>query len=121
AQRLGGPAECRIPGQVAVAVVDQLEVVDVDQGDVDQAAGAGGPGQLLPQPLVERAVVEQAGQRVAVDLRAEILVQLGVAHGQRRLASDRLQKGDVAPRPGAGRSVVGDLDQTDRTALDGQR
>jgi hypothetical protein len=50
---------------VAVAVVDQLEAVQVEEQHADRVADAGGPGELVPQPFVQRLPVAQPGQLVA--------------------------------------------------------
>jgi ABC-type hemin transport system ATPase subunit len=49
---------------VAVTVVDGLEVVDVQRDQRELGAAPGGVVELDLQALVERRVVEQAGQRV---------------------------------------------------------
>ena len=77
--------------------------------------------ELLLEPLVERAVVQDSGQRVLVDLASQILVELGVSDGQGGLRSDRAAEVDVALRPAARRGVVRHLDQADRPAVHDQR
>ena len=66
-------------------------------------------------------MVQKPGQRVAVDLAAQVLVELRVSHRQRGLAGDRLEERDVAGRPARRRALIGDLDQPDRAPVDHQR
>jgi hypothetical protein len=47
AQRIGDRAERSVSGQVTIGVVDHLEMVDVDQGHRQRAAGPDGPSDLL--------------------------------------------------------------------------
>src|SRR5205823_12308859 len=65
-QAAGDLADHRVADQVAVGVVDPLEVVDVDHDRGDRLGGAGGSAQVPPTDLEEVATVEQAGQRVPV-------------------------------------------------------
>ncbi len=65
AQQPGDFEEGPIAGLVAVGIVDQPEVVDVDQGDSDRAIGAPGLLEQVGQPGDRSAMVEQTGQRVA--------------------------------------------------------
>ena len=60
--------EHRVAGEVAVAVVDVLEMVDVDQQHTDGAAVAAGRADHPSQVLVEVAAVEDPGEYV--DARA---------------------------------------------------
>ena len=53
-----------VAGRVAVAVVDLLEVVDVDHQRRERLAAAAGAGELVARALLERAPVEQAGERI---------------------------------------------------------
>ena len=53
-----------VAGQVAVCLVDQAEVVDVDQGHPDAAVGSAAVLEQVGQQGHRRAVVEQAGQGV---------------------------------------------------------
>ena len=49
---------------MAEAVVDPLEVVDVEEAERDERVGLVGERQLALEPLVEVAVVAEAGQRI---------------------------------------------------------
>ena len=51
---------------MAQRVVDLLEVVEVEQRDPDLPALAAGPGERLPEPVLEQEPVRQAGQLVVV-------------------------------------------------------
>ena len=50
-----------VPDQVTVGVVDGLEVVDVDQGHRQRAAGPDGPGDLRRRLALPGARIEQPG------------------------------------------------------------
>ena len=54
----------RAPGRVSEAVVDCLELVEVDEQQPDRAGGTGLAGQRLPDALQEQGPVRQPGQRV---------------------------------------------------------
>jgi len=89
---LRGVDEDAVADRMAVLVVDRLEVVEVDD-DEPERPGAGGQALgLLGQPRGERAVVEQAGEAVAVGLADE----LGLARGLGGAVVDRDEPGDVA-------------------------
>ena len=96
--RLGGDAlrglgEDAVADGMAVLVVDGLEVVEVDDDEPERPAAGGQALGLLRQPRGERAVVEQAGEAVAVGLADE----LGLARGLGGPVMDRDELGDVAP------------------------
>ena len=110
-----------IAGQMSAGVVDALEVVQIERHHAHLGAFPLRPRELLAEPVVEGAVIEQAGQRIAVGAALEILVQLRVSNRHRGLAGDRLAEGDVASRPAPRRAVVGHLDQTHRPPLEHQR
>ena len=56
--------EGTVADDVAVLVVDLLEVVDVEGGEGDRPAVAAGVGQFARGVLIEPAPVEQAGKRI---------------------------------------------------------
>ena len=67
AQRGADAAQDLVAGQVAVLLVDALEVVEVDQHQRGRLGGAAGrAADLAPELLVQRGVVEAAGQRVGL-------------------------------------------------------
>ncbi len=68
---------------VTVDVVDPLEVVHVDHEHRHRVPHPARSGQLRPQPLVEDAVVVEAGERVGLSLVLEPGPHLGVIDGQR--------------------------------------
>ena len=57
---------------MAVAVVRQLEVVEVEEDERDAAAVATRPGGFAGELRVERAVIEEAGERVAARAVCEL-------------------------------------------------
>ena len=64
---LGAPRdflERLVAGQVSEAIVDLLEVIDVDHEAGQRLAGAFGARQLLAQPVVEIAPVVPAGEEI---------------------------------------------------------
>ena len=71
------------PSRVAADVVDALEVVDVEHHQRDRVVRAAGAAELGAQPLVEVAVVVEAGQRVGVGQVLEARADLRVVEGER--------------------------------------
>jgi hypothetical protein len=65
ADALCGLAQHRIPGRVAVGVVDELEVIDVEQQARERPGMPGGQCDGLMGARVELATVEEPGQPVA--------------------------------------------------------
>ncbi|MNT08653.1 hypothetical protein D3C72_1434010 [compost metagenome] len=72
---MGDPAQDHITGQVAVGVVDLLEVVDVDQQKREGSAVALAARELEGQELLEVRVVVEAGETVGDGALAGILVE----------------------------------------------
>ena len=70
-----------VAGRVAEAVVDQLEVVQVDEEDAGRALLSGTAVERLVQPLLEGDAVGQAGERVVegdvLELAARLLEGVG--------------------------------------------
>jgi hypothetical protein len=60
------------PGQVPDAVVDRLEVVDVDGEQCDVAVAAAGVEDDFAKHLLEAATVEASRQRVGKHHRREL-------------------------------------------------
>ena len=95
-----------VTDQVAVRVVDPLEVVDVVDQQPDRGAIAVGPAHLLPKPLVEVAVVVEGREVIGDHLGLEPGADLGVvdrkggeiAEGDRQL---ELAKREVVLLPQA--------------------
>ena len=73
AQQLDQPHEHGVAGGVALAVVDRLEVVEVEHGERERPARARRLGQLRLQALVEPAAVERAGERVDAREQRELV------------------------------------------------
>src|SRR5829696_2767170 len=65
-------AQQPVAGAVAEAVVDHLEVVEVDEEHGQAAAVPAGPGQGVPDPVVEQGPVGQVGQAVVEVLVLEL-------------------------------------------------
>ncbi len=92
AQRLGELLQHLVADAVAVDVVDPLEVVDVEHEDGDGAMRAARLLQRVQQPLVERAVVEEAGQRVGLRLMLEPRADLRVVERERGGVGEALRE-----------------------------
>ena len=89
---LRGLGEDAVADRMAVLVVDRLEVVEVDDDEPQRPAAGGQALGLLGQPRGERAVVEEAGEPVAVGLADE----LGLARGLGGAVVDGDELGGVA-------------------------
>ena len=72
----GHGLEHLVAGGVALVVVDDLEVVEVDEDEREGLAELLAGLQPLPQPLLEGALVPQAREAVA----ARVFVRLAVEH-----------------------------------------
>ena len=80
AQRVADAAQHLVADEVAVLLVDLLEVVEVDEDQREVAAGdARGALDLAQQALVQRGVVEAAGQPVGAGRLGDRGVEAGVA------------------------------------------
>ena len=90
AQDLGHLLENAVADRVPVAVVDALEVVEVDDRERDGAAGRRGERERLAQVGLERAVVPERGQGVG----------LCVTHRQHGPVGVALIEGECEERPG---------------------
>ena len=78
AQPVGHRAEQLVAGVVAVAVVDRLELVDVEQQHADARAAA---VKRMLEPVVEERAVGELGERVVERLALELLLErLELAH-----------------------------------------
>ncbi len=73
-----------VAGRVAVHVVDALEVVEVEHHERDGRLVGRGDEELLPEALVECAVVPEAGQRVGLRLVLERRADVRVVDRERR-------------------------------------
>ena len=72
-----------IAGRVAVHVVDALEVVEIEHHERHGRLVGRGDEELLPEPLVERAVVPEARQRVGLGLVLERRADVRVVDRER--------------------------------------
>src|SRR5438477_5745157 len=82
-----------VPGEMAVRVVDLLELVDVEERHRQRRLVALGARDLLLETVVEVAIVVDAGERVGVRGALQTLVQLGDLDLRRDLGADRLHEG----------------------------
>src|SRR5207245_2246621 len=81
-------AEHSVARLVAQAVVEALEVVEVEHDQPQAAPTARQAVQLALERLLHVAPVEQAGQGIADGLGAQILTQFQVRQSQRRVFGD---------------------------------
>ncbi len=111
---------------MAVLLVERPEVVQVQQQQRQALAGPGAAFGLLGEPLLEAAVVVQAGERVGVNQgsRRSWLA----AQGDRHVVEDRLQQADLvgaadveALRPVAAPQRLGGLDHAVQRARQAPR
>ncbi len=115
---LGQRLDHQVAGRVAEAVVDLLEVVDIDHQHGELVAAAPGPRLFLAREFEERAAVEHAGQRV--DQRQA--PQIVLVPGQPVEAADRQHDHADAERPAGQRGRLGRAghDGGDRHQGDGE-
>ncbi len=85
-------AEHPVPGGVAVRVVEQLEVVQVDHHQRQRASALLGPPPLDGQPLMDPAMVVETGERIALGQAQHFFVPPGVVDGNGQLGADRLDE-----------------------------
>ena len=92
-QRVRHALQHQVAGRVAVAVVDLLEVVDVDHQHQCRLAGAGDAVDLAGECGLELAPVRDAGERVAArELAQRVDHRLHPDHRR-----DRMPVGQLAP------------------------
>ncbi len=104
--------------EVAVAVVDALEVVEVEQDDGHGVPVAVPAVELGPQLLVEEAVVGQAGDRVRARPRFEGVVGPRALDGQRGLVGEDLGQAELVLREHHGALAVDGEDAAQLAAGD---
>ena len=89
-QVVGEVREHLVADRVPVDVVDLLEVVDVDHHHGDVLVRARGVRELAAEPLVEVAVVVEAGERVGLRLALEPRADVRVVEGERGRVAEPL-------------------------------
>jgi len=95
AQRARDAPQELVARLVPALVVDGLELIQVDQQARQRRPVASRPRDLPAGALVQRTVVEQAGERVRGSGGAHLFVGLGVAAGEDRQLGDGLERADV--------------------------
>ena len=83
-----------VAGAVAEAVVDELEVVDVEEHDGDLGVR---PRQRVAEAIEEQHAVGQAGQRVVQRLVADVVFGAALLDRVGEDVRERLHEVDVAP------------------------
>ena len=89
-------AQDLVPNEVAIGIIEELEVVDIDQDDPERIALRRRAGQFGVERLLHRAVIGEAGQGIGVGQATHLLVELRVADGA------------PAKAPTASRSLISD-------------
>ena len=119
AQQVGEVAQHLVAGAVAVDVVDALEVVDVEHQHGDRVAHTAGARQLGAQPLVEVAVVVEAGERVRLRLVLEPRADLRVVECERRRVREANRELELLVLEGGGLAEAVDVEHAlDHVARD---
>ena len=104
-----------IAGDVAEAVVDGLELVEVAEQDRDVGAGRLGARERLTQPIAQQGPVGKLRERVVQRLVDRVLNGAGVGQGDARV----LGEGDEDLALGGRVGVVGEFARDDEAADDG--
>ena len=102
--------QARIARDVAVVIVERLEIVDVDEDDRHLRLGLDAPLPLADDPLVERAAIGDAGQTVARDeplQRAVDAFLARVVHAHGEVERARFEQFDVGSVVGVRRRAFG--------------
>jgi hypothetical protein len=73
-----GLHQCGVSCLVTVGIVDALEVVQVEEHQCERPSVALRTGNFALDPLLEGAMIEQAGQRIAGGLRQQVRTRVGV-------------------------------------------
>ena len=98
AHRVADAAQNLVAGQMALALVDALEVVEIHHRKRQAVPGAPAALELAPQRVVERGVVEAARQGIGSRRQHQPGVCAGVAARRRGQVGERLQQGQVLAR-----------------------
>jgi hypothetical protein len=138
-QRVGHPHQAGVAGLAAIAVVESLEVVDIEHDDGARLADPRAARAFGAQDVVEMAPVGQAGQAVghrqgrqfAVGVfqpggalghaQFEAVMQPGAGDRDHRLGAQHAQKGDALPGEGGLGQPVFKIQQAFDTAADANR
>ena len=92
ADRLAGAAEHRVALRVAEAVVDELEVVEVDDRQREAEAAPLRQRDPPPQLGLERAPVGQAGERVVAGGPLQLLLAQHRPPQRRQVAEHQVER-----------------------------
>ena len=95
AKDVGDLVQQLIADAVAVDVVHLLEVVEVEHHERDRLVRRRRAQELLPQPVVEGAVVVETGQRVGLGLVLEPRADVGVVDGECRGVAEALREQEL--------------------------
>ena len=124
AEPVGDDAQELVAGRVAVAVVHELEVVEVDEEDGDRLLAAPGARDRLLEVLLEEEAVGQVGERVVIGevgepgLRGGQLVGGAAAVGHVGRDAVNEAAAILCPRPGALPHPAGDAVEADQAVLE---
>ncbi len=95
AEDIGHFEEHLVADAMPVDVVDLLEVVEVEHDERDGVVLGRGPDELLPEPIVEGAVVVEAGQRIGRSLMLERCPDVRVVERQGSGISETVGKQEL--------------------------
>ncbi len=88
-------AQDTVADEVAVCVVDGLEVVDVEHEDAERTLGADGPRELLAQAAQPEPAVVGVGERIDRGQSLETVMGEGVVHRQAEVGPEVVEQLDV--------------------------
>ena len=111
AEDVGDLLEQVVADPVSVDVVDLLEVVEVEHHDRDRLVRGRRAQELLPEPVMEGAVVVEAGQGVRLGLVLEPCADVRVVDGQGRRVAEALREKELLVRE---RRVLADAIDVER-------
>ena len=106
---------------MAADVVDLLEVVDVEHQQGDGVACSARARELCAQPLVEDAVVVEAGERVGLRLVLEPRTHLRVVERERCGVAEPLRELELVVREGRAVADAVDVERALQRAARDQR
>ena len=121
ARRRRHPPQHQVALHVAMHVVQQLEVIQVERDQRHRPLVAVRPLQLGAHPLLVDAVVEESRQPVRLRLTRQLLADLGVVQGQRRQVGEVADQLELVVAEGDTLAQAVDVEHADRLVAHHQR